>query len=230
MTESRTISRVAIEIGRRVAAHPDSSIDGLRKLRRQVSRELRNDAPAMVARVVRRLVARADVPRWFSYELLNHNPEAAATLTPAGIEKLGHGIASWSDVDVFGCYIAGPAFREGQLRARDLRRWAHSENRWWRRAALVSTVPLNNKARGGHGDAARTLAVCDLLRRDRNDMVVKAMSWALRELAKRDSRAVRAYIRTHRAELAPRVLREVGNKLRTGVKNPRPRQNSSQRR
>jgi 3-methyladenine DNA glycosylase AlkD len=228
MTESRTISSIASEIRARVAANPDSSIDGLRKLRRQVSRDLRNYDPALVSRVVLRLAAPADVPRWFAYELLNHNREAAAKLTVTDIEKLGRGIASWGDVDVFGCYIAGPAFREGQLRTRDLRRWAHSADRWRRRAALVSTVPLNNKARGGQGDAERTLAVCDFLRHDRDDMVVKAMSWALRELAKRDPRAAEAYLRKHSAELAPRVVREVGTKLRTGLKNPKG--HSSQRR
>ena len=219
MTEARTISSIASEISTRVAVCPDSSINSLRKLRRELSRELRNDDPAMIARVVLRLVTRADVPRWFAYELLNHNREAAAALSVVDIEKLGHGIASWSDVDVFACYIAGPAFREGQLRAQDLRRWALSEDRWWRRAALVSTVALNNRARGGHGDAERTLAVCNFLRRDRDDMVVKAMSWALRELAKRDPRPVEKYLEAHSAELAPRVLREVGNKLRTGLKN-----------
>jgi len=31
---------------------------------------------------------------------------------------------------------------------------------------------------------------------------------------------VRRFVETHRTELAPRVLREVANKLRTGRKNP----------
>jgi 3-methyladenine DNA glycosylase AlkD len=105
----------------------------------------------------------------------------------------------------------------------DLRRWAAADDRWWRRAALVSTVPLNNSARGGQGDAKRTLAVCDYLRSDRDDMVVKAMSWALRELAKKEPRRVAAYLHKHRDELAPRVLREVSNKLHTGLKNPHTR-------
>lgn len=60
-------------------------------------------------------------------------------------------------------------------------------DRWvWRRAVSVSTVPLNMKSRGGIGDPQRTLAVCDLLIADRDDMVVKALSWALRELAERE--------------------------------------------
>jgi 3-methyladenine DNA glycosylase AlkD len=52
-------------------------------------------------------------------------------------------------------------------------------------------------------------------------MVVKAMSWALRELSKRDSGAVRQFLIDHRDQLASRVIREVGNKLATGLKSPK---------
>jgi len=52
-------------------------------------------------------------------------------------------------------------------------------------------------------------------------MVVKALSWALRELAKRDPQAVSAFLTEHEAALAARVVREVRNKLTTGRKNPR---------
>jgi 3-methyladenine DNA glycosylase AlkD len=107
-------------------------------------------------------------------------------------------------------------------------KWARSKDRWWRRAALVSTVPLNSRARGSGaagGDAARTLAVCRLLAADRDEMVVKALSWALRELARRDPVAVRAFLAEQGDGLAPRVRREVGNNLRTGLKNPRKRTN-----
>jgi 3-methyladenine DNA glycosylase AlkD len=85
----------------------------------------------------------------------------------------------------------------------------------------VSTVPLNNRARGGKGDAKRTLGICRLVVRDRHDMVVKALSWALRELSKRDPPAVSAFLDRHSQQLAPRVLREVKNKMRTGLKNPK---------
>jgi 3-methyladenine DNA glycosylase AlkD len=57
-----------------------------------------------------------------------------------------------------------------------------------------------------------------MLIEDRDDMIVKAMSWALRALAKRDPRSVATFIEQYRGRLAPRVAREVGNKLRTGLK------------
>jgi 3-methyladenine DNA glycosylase AlkD len=73
------------------------------------------------------------------------------------------------------------------------------------------------------GEAQRTLEVCRLLERDRDPMVAKALSWALRELAKREPRAVREYITKRKDVLPALVLREVKNKLRTGLKNPKKR-------
>jgi 3-methyladenine DNA glycosylase AlkD len=52
-------------------------------------------------------------------------------------------------------------------------------------------------------------------------MVVKALSWALRELVVHDPDAVRAFLSEHEDVLAARVKREVRNKLTTGLKNPR---------
>jgi 3-methyladenine DNA glycosylase AlkD len=146
-----------------------------------------------------------------------------AGLDKPALEKLGAGMETWDAVDCFSCYLAGPAWRSGQIDDRVVHRWTSLKDRWWRRAALVATVPLNNKTRGGHGDSERTLAVCRLLLSDRDDMVVKAMSWALRELAKRDHAAVVSFLAAERKKLAPRVIREVENKLATGLKNPKHR-------
>jgi 3-methyladenine DNA glycosylase AlkD len=124
-------------------------------------------------------------------------------------------------VDCFACYLAGPAWREKQISDSAIRRWARSKDRWWRRAAVVCTVALNNKARGGNGDTKRSLMICKMLTDDRDDMVVKALSWALRELSKRDPGSVNEFLQEHRETLAARVVREVKNKLSTGLKNPR---------
>lgn len=84
----------------------------------------------------------------------------------------------------------------------------------------MSTVALNCKARGGTGDTKRTLAVCRVVKADRTDLVVKALSWALRELVPRDPDAVRRFLDEHAASLAARVKREVSSKLTTGLKSP----------
>ena len=126
-------------------------------------------------------------------------------------------------MDSFARTLAGPAWLNGQVPDELIYRWAGSEDRWWRRAALVSTVALNMRSRGGTGDVPRTLAVCRLLVDDHDDMVVKAMSWALRELVVHDPDAVRAFLAEYDDVLAARVKREVRNKLTTGLKNPRRR-------
>jgi 3-methyladenine DNA glycosylase AlkD len=128
---------------------------------------------------------------------------------------------SWGDVDTFACYVAGPAWRERQVDDAEVARWTRSKDRWWRRAGVVSTVPLNSRARGGTGDAPRTLAICRLALDDRDPMVVKALSWALRELAKRSPADVERFLDDHDARLPALVRREVRSKLRTGLKAPR---------
>ena len=85
----------------------------------------------------------------------------------------------------------------------------------------MSTVAFNIRSRGGKGDVPRTLAICRLLVADHEDMVVKALSWALRELVYFDHEAVERFIQEHEHVLASRVKREVGSKLRTGLKSPR---------
>ncbi|MBV8820417.1 MAG: DNA alkylation repair protein [Acidobacteriaceae bacterium] len=154
-----------------------------------------------------------------AYELVRHHAEALERITKAEVEQLGQGMSSWSDVDGFGCYVSGPAWRLGRIGTACIERWAKSKDVWWRRAALVSTVPLN--AHGSEGDAARTLQICTLLVADREDMIVKALSWALRALAKRDPDAVKAFIDTYENSIAARALRETRNWLRTGRKSGR---------
>ena len=213
---------LAVEIVGRIAALPSRATPLVRAVRREYSRRLAQAAPALVLNVARRLLAYpAFETRFVAYELIAHHREALRSLGPAELAEFGRGMDSWYDVDTFAPYLAGPAWREGQVPDSLIHEWARSPDRWWRRAALVSTVGLNTRARGGRGDTARTLAVCRLLVADRDDMVVKALSWALRELVVHDPDAVRAFLAEHGDAPAARVRREVNNVLATGLKNPR---------
>ena len=217
------VASTADEISERLVSLSSSNTEIIRTLRREYSKRLAKSPARFVVKVALQLLRNNTVAhRFVSYELVNKHPAALGSISEKDIKQFGRGINSWGSVDMFGCYLAGPAWREHQLSERLIHSWARSRDRWWRRAALVSTVPLNNKARGGTGDTRRTLEVCDLLIDDRDDMVVKAVSWALRELAKRDSDAVREFLNRNRGHLAARVIREVENKLSTGLKNPRP--------
>lgn len=217
-------SRVTVaDVAAAVASSKDRTVERLRRVRRELSRGLEDRSATEVLALARASIDEEAAPRWFAYELVHHHPEAMATLSVASLEDLGRGMMSWGEVDPFALYLSGVAWREGLVSDRDILRWAGRDDRWWRRAAIVSTVPLNLKSRGGEGDAERTLVMCDAVRSDRDDMVIKGLSWALRELAKREPGIVSAYLTTHEPELASRVVREVRNKLETGLKNPKRR-------
>jgi len=157
--------------------------------------------------------------RSLAYELVAGHKPAMAALTKADLLALGKGIDNWRSVDEFACALSGVKWRDSVLGDSDIKAWAKSRDLWWRRAAVVSTVPLNLKARGGTGDSARTLMICELVAADREVMVQKALSWALRELSRRDRRGVESFLNRHEATLGALVKREVLRKLRTGKKN-----------
>lgn len=156
---------------------------------------------------------------WTAVLIFQKHPTARKRINWRYLQPLGNRMDSWGLVDAFSS-LAGPAWRDHQLTDTRVMRWTQSKNRWWRRAALVCTVFLNRRTLGGQGDTPRTVMVCEALVNDRDDMVVKGMSWALRDLLKRDRVAVEKFLEEHESELAARVKREVWNKLTTGVKNP----------
>jgi hypothetical protein len=210
----------APEILRRIQRLQAPNTAQVRKLRREWSAKLKNTPGRDVIKLAIALRNLSDTCRWVGYELILHHQQAPSLLTSRDVVRLGNGIHSWDTVDCFAPYIAGPAWREHRIPDRLIHSWARSNDVWWRRAAVVSTVALNVKARGGSGDTPRTLAVCRMLIDDREDMVVKALSWALRSLAARDPEAAREFLAQHSERLAARVIREVRNKLTTGLKNP----------
>jgi 3-methyladenine DNA glycosylase AlkD len=198
---------------------PVSKTVPMRKVRRKYSKRLKAESATYVLEVAL-LIIDSGKHRWIAYELVHDHSEAFQSLNRQKLEELGQGIHSWSSVDSFARTLSGPAWREGLIGLDTVRDWAHSPDRWWRRAALVSTVALNVRSRGGRGDVGNTLEICEMLVEDQDDMVVKALSWALRELVVHDPVEVEKFISAHEVVLAARVKREVRNKLRTGLKNP----------
>jgi hypothetical protein len=215
------MKKIAAKIHRSLAAIPGKNVPSVRLLRREWSKRLENLPGRSIIAVAKHLFPLGLWERGLAYEIIVHHRGAQEAIRPSDVAVLGRGIDSWGEVDSFACYVAGPAWRQKKLPDGVVRGWARSPNRWWRRAALVSTVPLNNRARGGIGDALRTLKICRMLVRDRDEMVVKALSWTLRELSKRDRLAVRLFLERYQGVLPARVSREVRNKLERGLKNPR---------
>lgn len=224
----KQISALAREIRSRIERLPSRKTPHLRTIRRFASKELRLRSAGDVFSLARMLLDDSDsTPRWFSFELIHFHENAMERLSRHRLNQYLRDLACWGDVDAFACRLAGPTWRKGRIGDDLILRWARSDNRWRRRAALVSTVPLNCSAQGGQGDVSRTLAICTALLADRDEMVVKALSWALRELISKDALAVEQFVVEQAGHLAPRARREVRNKLTTGRKNTPRKQTKS---
>lgn len=99
----------------------------------------------------------------------------------------------------------------------DIFNFRHHSSIWGQRLAIVSLVlPL----RKGFGDVNSHLNTIAFFASRREKMIVKAVSWALREGTKSHPELIREFIRQHENILHSSVLREVRNKLNSGLKNP----------
>lgn len=212
--------------GHRPSAQADFGVyvADLRRIVREYRKRLAGESGEFVYRLGLALLARRiSECRQVAYELTAGHPAARDSLNVKRIEFLGEGIDNWACVDSFCCTLVGRAWREGRITDATIKRWSRSPDLWWRRAAVVATVPLNVRARGGAGDPDRTLVICDLLVCDREAIVQKAISWALRELVEWDRAGVERFLAEHAETVSALVRREVRRKLDTGSKNRRKR-------
>ncbi len=138
----------------------------IRRGRREYSHRPRDASIAEVLPVAEALIERQ---RWVAYELLSDHSSRLSGLEIHDVERLGEGLDGWVAVATFARCVSGPAWQQGFIVDKDIQRWARSPDRSWQRAALVSTVPLNLRAAGGHGDTPRTLEGRGLLVADHDD-------------------------------------------------------------
>ena len=203
-----------------IAALPKRDTPNLRALRKSWSQALKAESGAHVIAIAEALEAVSPQEgKWLAYELIRHHKAAFAEVSPLVIERFVERAASWYAVDALGTILTGALWASGRLSDATVDAWSRSDGRWLRRSSLVATVGRN----AVKPDPERTFAICLRLADDRDDMVEKAVSWALRWLAQKDRGAVEAFLAEHGERFRPRVRREVGRKLATGLKTPRRR-------
>jgi len=154
-----------------------------------------------------------------AFEMIGRDRKLLDALVYRDLSDLGQHLDNWASVDHYSVGIFGVLWGRGVVEDSHIDTLLESDNYWDRRVAVVSTVALNLKSRGGRGDTPRTIAVCEKVVDDRHDMIQKALSWALRELSKRDRNAVCSFMERYKKRLANRVVREVNHKLDFGTKN-----------
>ena len=130
-------------------------------------------------------------------EQYRHSPDTVFDRYLAAVRR-GR-VDNWDIVDSSAPEIVG-----AQLLERDrslLFELAASPSLWDRRIAIVATHRFIR-----NGDATTTLALAELLVRDREDLMHKAVGWMLREVGKRvDRSALLGFLDEHAAEM-PRTM------------------------
>jgi len=155
----------------------------------------------------------------FAYDMISKDKRLVEELNIEDLEVFEKNLDNWASVDCFSLFLTGQLWRTGKVDIKWIKKWGISDNYWHRRVAVVSTVALNLKSKGGTGDTKQTLEICEMLKADKADLVRKGLSWALRELVKRDKEAVIEFMQRNDSFLAGRVKKEVWNKIEKGTKN-----------
>ena len=106
-------------------------------------------------------------------------------------------VNNWDLVDLTSHRIVGDYLFERDKSV--LYRLAKSENIWERRIAIVATYHFIKKDKYDE-----TFKIAELLLKDKQDLIHKAVGWMLREVGKRDQKQAEIFLKKHR-EVCPRT-------------------------
>jgi 3-methyladenine DNA glycosylase AlkD len=150
--------------------------------------------------------------------LFEHYKTIAPTLTRSHFEYWRQGLDNWVITDNLGWLLGMWVLADPDSRLDYLEMLITDEDVWSRRLPLVAIVRIN---RGDTGFTAPelTLQLVNQVKEERHPMMTKAISWVLREMSKKYREQVSAYLTENKEVLASHVVREVKNKLQTGLKS-----------
>ncbi|MBN2094494.1 MAG: DNA alkylation repair protein [Candidatus Aenigmarchaeota archaeon] len=109
-------------------------------------------------------------------------------------------INNWDLVDISAPKIVGDWLLDKDRKI--LYTLAESKNLWERRISIISTFAF---IREGEFDDA--LNISEMLIKDRHDLIHKAVGWMLREIGKKDERALEEFLEKHCREMPRTMLR-----------------------
>lgn len=133
-----------------------------------------------------------------------HRRDFTAALLPRWKRWLaGNHSANWATTDAMCGLLIGPALVRFPERATLMRDWSKHRNMWVRRASIVSLIPLAR--RGVALDLLYEIAA--RLHADGEDLIQKAVGWALREAGKSDAARLERYLRANGPSIPRTTLR-----------------------
>ncbi len=115
----------------------------------------------------------------------------------------GNHSANWATTDTICGMLIGPLLVQHPKLAPRLRAWSRDRNMWVRRASVVGLIALARK-----GQALDLLyANAKTLHADKEDLIQKAVGWALREAGKTDMPRLERYLRANGPEIPRTTVR-----------------------
>jgi len=109
---------------------------------------------------------------------------------------------NWDLVDMSASHVIGNWLAENGQSISVLRRLAKSKNLWERRIGIISTF-----AHIRNDSLEETLEISEILLEDKEDLMHKAVGWALREVGKRDMRFEDRFLKKHYKTMPRTMLR-----------------------
>ncbi|MGW7336280.1 DNA alkylation repair protein [Streptomyces sp. NPDC054808] len=109
----------------------------------------------------------------------------------------------WDTVDLLAAHVVGGLVAADRDLTAVMDAWIGDEDLWLVRAALLHQLRYKERT-----DTGRLFGYCARQSGHGDFFVRKAVGWSLREYAKTDPDAVRAFVAEHRTRLAPLSVRE----------------------
>ncbi len=116
---------------------------------------------------------------------------------------------NWANTDGLCCHLIAETIKKDPGLADRLLGWTVSENRWRRRAAAVSLVPIARRGKM----LCLVFEVAERLMTDDDEMVQKGVGWLLKEASKEHPDDVRRFLIEWREEAPALILRYASEKL-----------------
>lgn len=111
--------------------------------------------------------------------------------------------ANWATTDAICGMLTGPLLTDHPTLLPRLRAWANDRNMWVRRASIVSLIVPMRRGLA----IVQTYGTAQALHADGEDLIQKAVGWALREAGKQDMPRLERYLRARGPSIPRTTLR-----------------------
>ncbi|MFF4360797.1 DNA alkylation repair protein [Streptomyces sp. NPDC001604] len=144
--------------------------------------------------------------REYQYFAVDYLRRHARVCTSGFLPVARHLVATvpwWDTVDLLAAHVVGALVAADPKLTADMDRWITDDNLWIARTALLHQLRYKERT-----DAERLFGYCLRQSGHPDFFIRKAIGWCLREYAKTDPEAVRAFLVRERGRFAPLSVRE----------------------